>query len=602
MSTIPTLIAASTKDRAVNLKTNENIEMSELLSGSRCESISPKMKIEDTNSESELRFEDSANGDGGGEDHLFTTNQCDEEDLFTSKHSSNGIETKAENKCGDGEVCCPNGDAGMDSSSNDTSDQGTANCTTTPTCPPPPPPLPGGNRGETVEITGCQSHNDNFNEPVKTVAAVVSNGVAAKSGHTTSSATLSTPFPLLSGEVLYYHEKINEGTLYLTNYRLYVNPNKFTYCQLNCSYEQQELDQLINLPLNCIDWVEYRDLYFLVIFTKYIQSFNLSFHNAETASLWFKRLIDVQNIKTEDLFCFQFYANLPKQLRNRINSDLLSINSEQIEIFRDSYRFVVEEFKRMKFDTTNWRICDLNKEFKFCNSYPQYFIVPDEMSDKDLECIANFRYSHRIPVVVWRSRTNGCVIIRSSQPVVGWLGWRNNQDERLLQRILKICNSDTQSYNETSKNCLVKNGTVAGKPLLESNGFANKHTVVEAHSENNSDQSDTQDEESDTPVTNGTIALDGKVNGNCSVVPPPPSSSSSSSSSSSDSGNKLLILDARSYTAAFANRAMGGGSECPEYYANCDVQFMGLNNIHNIRKSFIALRYICEAVQIDQPK
>ncbi|CAF3377579.1 unnamed protein product [Rotaria socialis] len=54
--------------------------------------------------------------------------------------------------------------------------------------------------------------------------------------------------------------------------------------------------------------------------------------------------------------------------------------------------------------------------------------------------------------------------------------------------------------------------------------------------------------------------------------------------------NRLLILDARSYTAAIANRAKGGGFEYPPYYTDCDVQFMNLPNIHAIRKSALMLR------------
>ncbi|KAI9534268.1 Myotubularin- protein 3, partial [Dissostichus eleginoides] len=57
--------------------------------------------------------------------------------------------------------------------------------------------------------------------------------------------------------------------------------------------------------------------------------------------------------------------------------------------------------------------------------------------------------------------------------------------------------------------------------------------------------------------------------------------------------HKLLILDARSYAAAVANRAKGGGCECPEYYPNCEVVFMGMANIHSIRKSFQSLRFLC---------
>uniref|UniRef100_A0A914XA33 Lateral signaling target protein 2 homolog n=1 Tax=Plectus sambesii TaxID=2011161 RepID=A0A914XA33_9BILA len=61
----------------------------------------------------------------------------------------------------------------------------------------------------------------------------------------------------------------------------------------------------------------------------------------------------------------------------------------------------------------------------------------------------------------------------------------------------------------------------------------------------------------------------------------------------------MLILDARSYTAAWANRAKGGGFESTEYYQKTELQFMGLPNIHNIRYSFQQLRQLLTS-QIDQ--
>ena len=70
-----------------------------------------------------------------------------------------------------------------------------------------------------------------------------------------------------------------------------------------------------------------------------------------------------------------------------------------------------------------------------------------------------------------------------------------------------------------------------------------------------------------------------------------PTSNTDSTCSLETPSNRLLILDARSYAAALANRAKGGGFEHPPYYNNCDVQFMNLPNIHVIRKSAQMLRF-----------
>ncbi|XP_050442750.1 myotubularin-related protein 3 [Adelges cooleyi] len=56
---------------------------------------------------------------------------------------------------------------------------------------------------------------------------------------------------------------------------------------------------------------------------------------------------------------------------------------------------------------------------------------------------------------------------------------------------------------------------------------------------------------------------------------------------------KLVVIDARSYPSAVANRARGGGCECPEYYPCCEIRFMNLANIHAVRKSFHLLRQLC---------
>lgn len=47
--------------------------------------------------------------------------------------------------------------------------------------------------------------------------------------------------------------------------------------------------------------------------------------------------------------------------------------------------------------------------------------------------------------------------------------------------------------------------------------------------------------------------------------------------------NKLIIYDARSWTAAQANRFKGGGLENTKYYTSCEVQFCDIDNIHGVR-------------------
>lgn len=334
------------------------------------------------------------------------------------------------------------------------------------------------------------SNNNNIsNGSTNSTNSSVSNSSDTQSSmHSIQQSSQTSPFPLLSGETVLYSGSTTEGAIILTNFRLFISFNK-----------TKDVGLPISLPIGVIETVEFRDLYYLYIYTKHVRSFICSFASGDECSLWYKRLIDICSLqsKFDNLFCFKFF--------NATKSDNKMSNAfNESKHIRNCHEFLSKEFKRMAFESNKWRICDINKDFKLCESYPKYLIVPHNVNDKDLESVANFRYSRRIPTAVWRHRKNGCVITRSSQPEVGWLGWRNNQDEHLIQSIVASC-SDENSYK------------------------------------------------------------------------------------------KLLILDARSYTAAVANRAKGGGCECPEYYLNSEVQFMSLANIHSIRKSFHSLRYICES-------
>ncbi len=108
-----------------------------------------------------------------------------------------------------------------------------------------------------------------------------------------------------------------------------------------------------------------------------------------------------------------------------------------------------------------------------------------------------------------RHQSSGAVIGRCGQPEVSWWGWRNADDEHLVQAIAKACITDQAAHT------------------AQANGSCVHHHVP--------------GELSDPHTANGSAEAEPKT------TPP----------------QKLLILDARSYAAAVANRAKGGGCECP---------------------------------------
>uniref|UniRef100_A0A3P8VU42 phosphatidylinositol-3,5-bisphosphate 3-phosphatase n=1 Tax=Cynoglossus semilaevis TaxID=244447 RepID=A0A3P8VU42_CYNSE len=348
--------------------------------------------------------------------------------------------------------------------------------------------------------------------------------------------SLQVPFPVLQGEGVEYLGRSDEAIIAISNYRLHI---KFKDSVVNT---YPDVDNDISVPLRLIESVESRDMFQLHIICKDSKVVRCHFSTFKQCQEWVKRLNQAiaHPSRLEDLFALAYHAWC---LGGNADDE-----DQHVHLCRpgDHVRQRMEvEVKRMGFDTQNiWRVSDINSNYKLCSSYPQKLLVPIWITDKELESVASFRSWKRIPVVVYRHQKNGAVISRCSQPEISWWGWRNTDDEYLVTSIAKACQMDTGAK-----------GTCA-TPACRQRGEA----------------AESLDNDFDSSLTGGSGCDD-------NTVP-----------------QKLLILDARSYTAAVANRAKGGGCECEEYYPNCEVMFMGMANIHAIRNSFQALRTVCSQI------
>lgn len=296
-----------------------------------------------------------------------------------------------------------------------------------------------------------------------------------------SQNALETPFELLNNEELIESGKdLVDGSVYLTNYRIFFLTEQSSFCLF------------INCPLRLIESVESKENNCLLLNCKDIRSYRLSFLTAERSNFWLKKMTEPTNSfnNAEEIFAFQTSTSKLENLVSNVDQDLL---------FKD--------YQRLKLDQTPWRITEINRDYKVCPSYPELCCVPENSTDDDILSVARFRFYRRFPSVVWRHE-NGAVIVRTSQPEVGWLFWRSKEDEKMIETIINACSTQTTGESQPSEN----------------------------------------------------------------------------------QSNRLLIIDARSYAAALANRAKGGGFEYPPYYSNCDVQFMSLPNIHAVRRSSQMLR------------
>lgn len=343
-----------------------------------------------------------------------------------------------------------------------------------------------------------------------------------KSVHSDDPA-LCVPFPTLYGESVEYLGRATEGTVALSNYRLFVLSRENFY----------------NIPLGLIESIESRDIFFLYVYCKDARTLRFTFSTNEHCLEWYRRLSAATAApkRLEDIFSFAFYAWCCEDGKDDVHHSFSYGGG-----VRSNF---TSEVERMGFDLRYaWRISKINHDYSFCSSYPREMLVPTCVRDDELEQVAEFRSSRRIPVVVWRHQRYGSIVARSSQPMVGWFGCRKLHDEKLIHAIAAACASDcgpstlsySSSLSSSSSSCSSQearhNSDILAEPKEEE--LVQKHAL-----------------------------------------------------------QKLLIIDARSYAAAVANRAKGGGCECQEYYPNCEIQFMSLANIHSIRRSFQSVRLLC---------
>ncbi|KAK6317555.1 hypothetical protein J4Q44_G00129550 [Coregonus suidteri] len=348
---------------------------------------------------------------------------------------------------------------------------------------------------------------------------------------------LQVPFPALPGEGVEYLGRADDAIIAISNYRLHI---KFKDSIINT---YPGVDNHISVPLMLIESVESRDMFQLHIICKDSKVVRCRFSTFKQCQEWLKRLTRAiaRPGRLEDLFALAYHAWC---LGGSTDDE-----DQHLHLCRpgDHVRQRLQmEVKRMGFDMQNaWRVSDINLNYKLCSSYPQKLLVPVWITDKELESVGSFRSSKRIPVVVYRHQRNGAVIARCSQPEISWWGWRNTEDEYLVTSISKACLMDPGSR------------FTCGAP---------------ACSQPRGEGPDSSDSDFDSSLT-------GCPGPDANTAP-----------------QKLLILDARSYTAAVANRAKGGGCECEDYYPNCEVMFMGMANIHSIRNSFQSLRAVCSQI------
>ena len=178
--------------------------------------------------------------------------------------------------------------------------------------------------------------------------------------------------------------------------------------------------------------------------------------------------------------------------------------------------------------------------------------VPSLISDTTLNYAVKYRSKERLPVLTYLHPVNNCSITRSSQPMTGLKGSRSIQDEKLLLSIFSTTTPSPKSSPRPSRprspNSLQSSGEIAADRGRAESPFDAERLEDEIISRLENSES------ADGPQIYG-------------------------------AQRRNLIVDARPIVNAIAMQATGRGSENMANYPFASKIYLGIDNIHKMRKS-----------------
>lgn len=212
-------------------------------------------------------------------------------------------------------------------------------------------------------------------------------------------------------------------------------------------------DRIILTSYNCIfiyndskeKWISYTSIKDILLCVNHIQ---IIFKDISTIEI----ISDDNHDVLSEIFsqlCSRFFSNKPLQYSTEILQNILSLQkSTNVRIDCLSNDMIDKEMLRQQFKllADEWVVCDVNKDYKLCDSYSQKILLPNNSSLRN--CIIharNFRDQQRFPIVSYINK-NLNLILRSSQPMIGIMSKTNSQDEFLIKGYLK--SADTKETNK----------------------------------------------------------------------------------------------------------------------------------------------------------
>ena len=202
-----------------------------------------------------------------------------------------------------------------------------------------------------------------------------------------------------------------------------------------------------------------------------------------------------------------------------------------------------------------WRISKINVDYGFSETYPALLPVPSTISDNTLNYAGRYRSRVRIPALTYLHPVNNCSITRSSQPMTGLRGNRSIQDEKLVA----ACFSASTSLAERDINSSVSSRASPATSQVDLDLERMEGEISDAEK---------LEDEMISATSNIEIVESPHVYG---------------------AQQNNLIVDARPTVNALAMQAAGKGSENMENYKFAKKAYLGIDNIHVMRKSLDAV-------------
>ncbi|GMF18795.1 unnamed protein product [Phytophthora lilii] len=246
----------------------------------------------------------------------------------------------------------------------------------------------------------------------------------------------------------------------------------------------------------------------------------------------------------------------------------------------------VAEFQRMGISssTNRWRLSSINEQYELCPTYPSILAVPTSASDSVLAVASKFRSKGRIPVLSWRDRHTGAVISRSSQPLVGLGQKQCDKDVFLIQAIAatnpsssKLVIIDARPWkNAVAQKTVGRAGYELTEHYETRHATASlKYADIVASEHNAAAAAAISAGATATHFTGG--ATEASINGDLQSF-----HESSASSNWGENDGPRHLLETK---------------ESSLVLTECKLIFMGIENIHTMRKSYHKLVDLCTTKQ-----